>query len=305
MSTVKRVISHPDEVGRHNPKMSKQSPPPPSPTTKAEATGDENVYMDSAIDDEVLAPAMNSLAIAGSNSKDEEKNKLMSSMDNNNDTFKKFNNEVNSLQKEHQHHSNSSFDKDIPIEKEEGKTDSFVRQVSVDSSTNVPLKVVEVNRLVSSNGSSSVVRNKSDSTVGSSACNAAKDWGWFEDIHDHTSKGNNKSPPSGDKKGSNRKSGGLLLFNDLVNPINDIEPKKKTGKKNLHDEINRISYAPVITFHSVKTQETHSLYLIFLVTICFFSYQFRGWNNDGCDSANLCTRGIYIISKVMEGHSWD
>ena len=57
------------------------------------------------------------------------------------------------------------------------------------------------------------------SAAGTSA--AAKDWGWFEDIHDHSSKGNKS--PDGEKKGKKgNKKGGLLLFEHIGKKENNI-----------------------------------------------------------------------------------
>lgn len=151
----------------------------------------------------------------------------MPTNDDSNDKIQTSTNEANGQHQEHREKSSNTIEQDFSVEKEERKTDIFVRQVSVDSSTanmKVPSEVRVKNTTVSSNGSSAVTLNESQSTVGSSTGNAAKDWGWFEDIHDQ---GNNKSPPSGDKKGGSKKTGGLL-FNDLDSPPNDLEPKKDT-----------------------------------------------------------------------------
>jgi len=132
------------------------------------------------------------------------------------------------------------------------------RQVSVDTSNCHPPKVIEVqvsrSASVSASATSSVIRNKSESTVGSSAAGKIihDNWGWFEDIHDHSNSnsskggGNNKSPTSSSDEQNNKKAGknsssnkkkkkkgGLLHFHDLVNPLNEIIPKKGSGDKTM------------------------------------------------------------------------
>jgi hypothetical protein len=285
-STVKRVISNPDEMGRSSAKISKQS----------------SSYID---EEDHLTPAMDSLALGSR--KVEEETKLAqgknteglqqqqhqqhvvlnehthaSTHTNSNNcisnessalktaaktavarstnidintataTANLKNNDMTTGTSEQQaitahntgnttHITNANIGTGANAKKEndkDGDTSRFLRQVSVDSSTqnniSAPPKVIQVTRTASS--SSSVIRNKSESTVGSSTGgNTARDWGWFEDIHDHSSKGGgNKSPNSDDKKGENGKSskkkGGLLLFDTLVNPLNAIY-HKVTGKK--------------------------------------------------------------------------
>ena len=120
-----------------------------------------------------------------------------------------------------------------PEEQGENRENSgFARQVSVDTSntkpnTAAPPRVIKVPN--ASGSSTSVIRNKSESTVSSAAATAAKDWGFFEYIDDHSSKG--KSPDGEKKMKKGDKKTGLLLFDDLVNPLNDIVPKQKNGSK--------------------------------------------------------------------------
>ena len=197
---VKRVISNPDEVGRNFAKMTK----PSSQTT---------------IDQDQITPAMGSLAIVYDTKEGHESPQSALADVNTNIVFNE------GIEKKHITKQNN--------EEEEEKRDelAFPRHVSVDSSA--PPHVIEVTRQ-SSSTTSSVIGNKSDSTVGSSAGNAANNWGWFEDIHDHSSKG--KKSPSDKKDHKNKKKGDFLRFTELVNPLTDVMPKKNhSGKKILFE----------------------------------------------------------------------
>ena len=110
---------------------------------------------------------------------------------------------------------------------EYGPLSGFPRQVSVNSSAQIQQtpKVIEVTR--SSSVSSSVIRNKSESTVRSSAGKVHDNWGWFEDFHDHSNLIKGNSHPKGSRRGSGNRKEGLLHFHDSVNPLNEIIPKKK------------------------------------------------------------------------------
>jgi hypothetical protein len=236
MATVKRVISNPDEVGRCNSKMSKPSSQP------AMENGDD-----------VLTPALDTLAIDSddrveekTNSMIETKEKSPSVVDNNPDDHETNNNKdgdggVNSKASNVESNKRTNMEDKIPEEElaennEDENVEGMARQVSVDSSTSnlkAPMKTVEIAH--TSNHSLGIKKNNSESTVASVGY-AAKDWGWFEDIHDH----NNKSPTD-DKKGSKKKNQ-LIPFNEFVNPLHDmelgdIEPKKRNSIRDTYGKI--------------------------------------------------------------------
>lgn len=231
MSTVKRVISHPEEVGRNNVKISKQS----SQTELMETKADN------------LAPAMSSLAIASDVNKVETENEDIPTIDNHIDEIvmdyvekDKILNEKENIKSnkqmggeaQPQTPSGEDIHPEEQQQEENQENSGFARQVSVDTSntkpsTAAPPRVIEVPNAIGS--STSVIRNKSESTVSSAAATAAKDWGFFEYIDDHSSKG--KSPDGEKKVKKGDKKTGLLLFDDLVNPLNEIVAKQKNGGK--------------------------------------------------------------------------
>lgn len=234
MATFKRVISNPDEIGRYNAKMSKNS-------SHSEIENDN--------DDGILTPAMDTLAIMDSEQIVEEETDVATSGDidtpstpidsNRHDAAVNETTDIKDTSgnptlidndnTEAEPEKPGSIDKRKEVD--ETAADGFTRQVSVDSSTpntKAPPKIVEVTHISSSSLS---IRNKSESTIGSSAANTAKDWGWFEDIHE----GKDRSP-SYDKKGY-KKTGGLIPFNELVNPLHDLEPKKGSDKRDTYGKI--------------------------------------------------------------------
>ncbi len=232
-STVKRVISHPDEVGRNQTKISKQS--------------SQTQFFDK---EDKLTPAMGSLTILSSDVKNNTiepapKNIVVEEDAVEESDGDKIVNITTSPTEGKQPiqtsgEPGSADGEGKALEENHPENSGFARQVSVDTSNKniqtsatTPPRVIEV---VNASGSStSVIRNKSESTVSSAAgTSAAAEYGWFEDIHDHSSKGNKS--PDGDKKGrrGSRQKTGLLLFDDLVNPLNAIVasvPKKKNGGK--------------------------------------------------------------------------
>lgn len=234
-TTVKRVISHPEEVGRDHTKISRQS------SQSQFGSKEDN-----------LTPAMGSLTLISDLQRNNSDENIATTTDNNIAEITGMesvdDDGIENLAKKDSNQSSlegkkPSAEADVEataLEENQPENSGFARQVSVDTSNNIqpntiaPPKVIEV--INASGSSTSVIRNKSESTVSSAAGTsaAAKDWGWFEDIHDHNSKGNKS--PDGDKKGrrESTKKTGLLLFDDLVNPINAIVPsvpkKKNEGE---------------------------------------------------------------------------
>lgn len=251
MSSFKRVISNPEEIGRDNAKMSKQSQPVPG---KSDSTKEDT-----------LAPAMNSLAI-GSEAKGRVEADTILALKENSKVYSpqtlidedvEDNNEMINTNIDERKHEEVDKQHELlgdlkpSVSGEENDESVFARQISVDSSA-PPASVVYVVRNEMMNGNkvntddsgswrppvrtssvaSSVIRNKSGSTVESSG-NAMDGWGWFQDLHD-PAKGKSPSDEKGDKKRS------LLLFDSLANPLNDIGlnnigEKQESGKISIGD----------------------------------------------------------------------
>lgn len=225
MSTVKRVISHPEEVGRNHAKMSKQS------------CGNSQDNLSQAMDSLAVADVKNSSAYPDGNLPSIKQSTIERLTMGEAEEDKATSSNPQTIEDPDQPQNTSAADGTSGIQQEENHENAgFVRQVSVDTSGSnynlpIPPRVIEV---PTANGlSTSVIRNKSDSTMSSAAGHSAnaKDWGWFEDIHDHSSKGNKS--PDGEKIGKKEsKQGGLLNFDNDMKPLNEIAPKKKSaGKK--------------------------------------------------------------------------
>mmetsp|Transcript_19186 Transcript_19186/g.21747 ORF Transcript_19186/g.21747 Transcript_19186/m.21747 type:complete len:575 (+) Transcript_19186:73-1797(+) len=266
MSSFKRVISNPEEIGRDNAKMSKQSQ---TVAGKSDSTKEDT-----------LAPAMNSLAI-GSEAKGRVEADTILALKENSKVYSpqtlidedvEDNNEMINTNIDERKHEEVDKQHEMlgdlkpSVSGEENVESVFARQISVDSSA-PPASVVYVVRNEMMNGNkvntddsgscrppvrtssvaSSVIRNKSGSTVESSG-NAMDGWGWFQDLHD-PAKGKSPSDEKGDKKRS------LLLFDSLVNPLNDIGLNNIGEKQESDEAITGVTAPTYVLEESQSSQQ--------------------------------------------------